>query len=474
MKTDHTGMKKIVIIIAFIVLWAGWLIGFPYYLMWLEGISLFTTLPDFTTIHSHFPDDAFRYAGSFLLQFYKYPVAAAAVQAAFPILSLLCWWAIVRKLFKDADSLLWMVFLPLPALLYFLRNDMALDRSCMVLGLSLVSAAAVSLFALAVRPFIRLPEFLHKTWLSVAVPAVCVSVSLVVICTDPINARYDEIAELEYLGKRQQWDKILEKVTPKDANENTFKRKYALLALSETGRLADDAFRYGLSGTDDFYFKKPDSPMTHSFNILFYRSVGMANPMVMLAYQQQTLSMTGLAFESVRTMADTYLRLKDYRLAKKYIDILDHSFSHRRWVKERLPQLEAIRDADPEYSQTGPRFAMQDFVMDMSSMVSRYPDDRKIADLLLCGVLAAKDGNKFLQHFRLIAPSQYPDGKNIPRIYQEALCPISSQLDRLTEGYGIDEDVWRRFMEFNTLISSGKANVARKKMYDTYWAYVFF
>lgn len=467
-------MKKLILILTFIVLWAGWLIGFPYYLMWLEGISLFTTLPDFTTVHFCFPEDIFRYAGSFILQFYKNPAAAAAIHTAFPMLCILCWWAIVKRLFKDPDTLLWIAFLPLPAILYFLENDMALGKSCMVVTLSVILAAVAALVSLFVKKQIRLPEFLHKIWLSIAVPVICTAIALVFIYTGPLNTHYDELAELEYLAQKQKWDKVLEKVPPQEAKDNLFKRKYALLALSETGRLADDAFRYSLSGPDDFYFKNPVSPLTFNYNMLFYQHIGMENPLIMQAYQQETLSMTGLSFDAVRTMADAYIRLKDYELAKKYIDILSHSTCHHRWVRERLPQLEAIRNVEPEYPQVGPRFIMQDFFVNISSMVSRYPEDHKMADYLLCGVLAQKDGYKFFETFSIIAEDQYPDGKGLPRLYQEALCSISKHVDGILQKYHIDDEVWERFVDFNDLMNSGKSHIAKRRYADTYWAYAFF
>lgn len=49
----------------------------------------------------------------------------------------------------------------------------------------------------------------------------------------------------------------------------------------------------------------------------------------------------------------------------------------------------------------------------MSSLVSRYPENRKFADYLLCGVLADKDGNIFHDVFLMLAPQLYGDGGKI-------------------------------------------------------------
>ena len=112
-------MKKFVPVLTFVLLWATWYFFYPYFLIWLEGFSFFTTLPDFTEIHFHLPGDIFRYVGSFLLQFYAYPAAGAAIQALLPVLFVLCITIIIKRLFKDPDSLVWFAYLFLPLYLYY-------------------------------------------------------------------------------------------------------------------------------------------------------------------------------------------------------------------------------------------------------------------------------------------------------------------------------------------------------------------
>lgn len=316
------------------------------------------------------------------------------------------------------------------------------------------------------------PKFFHKPWMTIAVSTICTCISVAVIFSGETNKQYDSFAGLDRMATGQQWEKILEAVTPKVAKADPYKRKYALLALSETGRLAEDAFKYGLTGAEDFYFEKPDNILAFNFNMIFYRSLGMENPLIMHGYQQQTLSKTGMTFSAIRALTDSYLRLNDHALAKKYIDMLAHSTCHRKWVKERLPMLEAIKGTESEYRLSGERFVMQTFLVDMVSMTARLPQNRKFADYLLCGILSEKDGNKFLHAFQGIAPTLYPEGKDIPRLYQEALCPITSQIEGLN--YQIDDSVWASFMDFNELVSQRKQSQAKRKHADTYWAYVFF
>ena len=465
-------MKRLITFIVFLILWGGWFFIFPDYLRWLESISFFSTLPDFTILHLHLPDDIFRYCGAFLLQFYAYPAAAAAIQAAFPLLCVLCLQFIIRRIFEDSENLCRIAFVALPLFVYLLADDTSLARSCVFLTGFAAAAIAVYLLSLTVKIRVPAPRLLRNRWLAMALPLVTAAVSVYFIYDGPVDRDYEEVCRLEYLGYRGDWDEILEIVSPKDAARNELKRKYALLALSETGRLTESALEYGLSGSDDFLFTDPKTLFTFNFNMLFYRSLGMANPVVLMAYQQETLSYAGLNFGAVRMLADTYLRVKDYDLAKRYIDILSHSTCHRRWLKERLPELEAIKGAESEYDAMGDRFSLQTFAADMWAMLSRYPDNNKYADYYFCGALAEKDGNRFYKAFRLIAPELYPDGNNIPRLYQEALCPIVSQ--GMSVEYRIEDDVWNSFLGFNDCLRKGRPSEAKKRYAGTYWNYVFF
>ena len=191
------------------------------------------------------------------------------------------------------------------------------------------------------------------------------------------------------------------------------------------------------------------------------------------AYQQSLQSLPGISFDALRTLTDIYLDNRDYDLAKKYMDILDHSLTHGKWVKERLPKLEAIRDAEPLDRMTGEPFILEDFINDMSSLVSRYPDNARYADYLLCGLLADRDGGRFYDFFRFLAPRLYPEGNGIPHLYQEALLLIASQDPRILDIYHIDEEVWKRFTDFTGMMQNGKTAQAKKKYAGTYWTYVY-
>lgn len=467
-------MRKIALVLTFVLLWAVWYFCYPYYLIWLEGFSFFSTLPDFTQIHFKLPQEILRYAGAFMLQFYSYPLAGAFVQAMLPTLFLLCAHTVVRRLFKDSEGLTWMAFLPLPVFVYFQMSDMTLTRTLTMLSAAAAVALTVFIATLWGKPFRHLPKFLHNRYLEVVLVLCIAALSAGMLMNDgSLNSHHEDIAYLEYLGEHKQWDDILETVSVQESLENEYKRKYVLLALSETGRLTEHAFRYGLSSSDDFMFYTLQEPLCLGFNVLFYRALGMNNPAIYHSYQQSVQSLPGLSFDVMRTLTDVYLEQKDHAMAKKYMDILAHSTCHRRWLRERLPRLESIKDQRPQVRFAGQKFVMESFLPDISAMVDLYPHESKYADYLLCGILAEKDGNTFLKVLNVIASTLYPDGRNLPALYQEALLLNASQDASILQKYHIDESVWKRFVDFTELMRQGKAAQAKRKYAGTYWAYVY-
>lgn len=468
-------MKKLILLsLTYVALWAVWYFAYPYFLVWLEGFSFFTTLPDFTAIHFHLPEDIFRYVGAFLLQFYAFPAAGAVIQALLPVLFILSVMTIIKRLFKDSEGLVWIAYLFLPLFLYYQMSDMTLVRSITILAALAAADLLVYVATIFVKPFGNVPAFLRNMYFCAVMLLLSLGMSVGVLTKyGSVGRHYEKVAHMYHLAQHQEWEKILEAISVQESVGNEYMRKYALLALAQTGQLTDYAFRYGLSSSDDFLFNDVQESFCLSFNVLFYRTLGMNNPAVYHSYQQALQSVPGLSFDAMRNLTDICLEQKEYELARKYIDILAHTSCHGKWIRERLPKLDAIRNAEPEYRMQGDKFIMESFLPDISSMYDRYPKDARYADYLMCAVLANKDAGTFLKIFNVVAPRIYTDGQRIPRIYQEALLLIASKEPMVLKVYKIDEDVWNRFTGFTGLMSKGRTAQAKREYADSYWAYVY-
>ena len=483
-KNNHQIMKKtfskpgnmlaLTALLLFAVMWAVWFFGYRYFLIWLEGYSYFSTLPDFASLYKEIPEGLPGYLGAFLHQFYKWPAVGAAIQAFFAVWPIVCIGVTVIRLFKEPARLLWIAFLILPVFVYRQFWDMLLYKSVLYSLVSTGIMLTVLIATMIKRPRWAMPKLMTVKILNpvVMVAAVALSVYFLAVL-DRGNKEQEQLARLEYLGEHRQWNEILKSVTVNDSWENELKRHYVLIALSETGQLPDHAFRYGLQGASGFIFYDNVNPLALNCNALFYECLDMHNAVIHQAYQQGVQTVPGVGFSSLRRLADTYIKLKDYTLAKKYVDILSHSTCHKAWVKERLPKLESIRNEQPAYIHDEYKATISDFTHTISSMVDRYRDNKKYADLLLCSLLADEEGDKFKNLFRYIAQVQYPDGTSIPRLYEEALVLISMVDPSVIQGYTISQDTIRRFNDYVALMNAGRGNQALKKYADTYWAYSY-
>ncbi len=469
---DKRCIPLVSLLFSVIVLAVAWYVSYPYFLRWLEGFSFFTNLPDFVQIHYHLPEDILKYAGAFLLQFYKYPLLGAIIQAVISVLFVSLVWSCIRRIFAEPEHQLWLAFIPLPLFVHYQLSDLTLARS--LAWMLCPALLLLVLITIRLKPFFRVPKFLSGTALSAVMSVVfLLSSSALLVKGNDLTRGYEEVARLEYLGENQRWEEILRTVSVQESQVNEYQRRYALLALLNTGKLADHAFAYGLSGADDFLFNDVQEPFCLGFNILFYKSLGMANPAIYQTYQRAVQSAPGISFNTVRFLADCYLETGDYTLARKYLDLLSHSTCHRGWVKSRLPKLQKLAGRSPSYSQTGSKFYLDSFLADISSMYDRYPHDRRFADLLLCGVLAQKDGTAFYRIYEVVSKYLYPDGKGVPDLYQEALLLVASKHPEILARHKIDESVWKRFADFTELMQQGKSAQAKRKYSGTYWAYVY-
>lgn len=461
-------------VLTFIGLTVIWRIKYPYFLIWLEGYSYFDTLPDFSSIFLQLPEDIFRYIGAFVLQFYKSPLLASVIQAAIAVFFVSCVWVLLKSILRDSKNMIWLAYLSLPVFVLYQLSDLTLSGSLKLIILVLLLIMIVRLIGLWKAISIPVPGFLRSTfWSTLCLCCAIIASTIVFYLEGSLCNQHETVARLEYYAENQQWDKILNTVSRQESLNDEYVRKYVLLALSETGNLPEYALSYGLSTADDFVFHDVQEPFCLNFNVIFYKQMGLYNYAIYQIYQQAVQSTPGMSFDSMRQLIDIYLEIKDYKLAKKYIDILSHSTCHGKWLEERLIKLEEIKDDKPLYNENTPKFTLMSFLADVSSMVDRYPDDKKLADYLLCGVLAEKDGFTFYNVFQIIAKTIYPDGVEIPRLYQEALLLVASHEPDAIQKYKISDEVWNDFMDFTNMMRAGKVSQAKRKYYNTFWTYVY-
>lgn len=494
-------MKKILLIQSLLLIPAVfifWIVAYPETLQWMEEYSFFSTLPDFTHLQVRLPGDALRYLGAFVLQFYRWTWVAAALQTLFAwaVMALASYvlWRVVRM-----EKLMWVAYVPVAVFL---------SRQCVYRDLeySFVWVIVMALIALATRLFIRRPLFVRysdgyqpnpspKGRREVSVPkrsrsalaliyfilpAVLLGVGFYMSATDMDCSFRERVHKVEHMAEEQKWDEILEFVTPEIAYNDPVLKRYAVLALLETDMLASRVFEYGITTPDDFYFMERDEFVGIYFNSLLYKSLGVDDEVIHLMYLLNEHSRLGFSFRSLRTMADAYLRKGDAILAEKYLTILSHTTCHRAWLKPRWEQLAALK-ANPVPRPTKPSdvaigaHGLQGQVQLLGEslrLMEIYPTNKKIVDILCCGLLAIGDLQNFGKYFDKFAPQAYA-GHKMPSYYEDALI-LYSYIDKtIYDRFPVRQSRLNDFKKFSQFMNSGQKARARQSAPTSYWAYMY-
>lgn len=127
----------------------------------------------------------------------------------------------------------------------------------------------------------------------------------------------------------------------------------------------------------------------------------------------------------------------------------------------------------PAYEYDANQSNIANFIHTISSMVDMNRDNRKYADLLFCALLSEEEGEMFKSMFSNLALYQYPSGKDLPRLYEEALILIAMTEPEVLNGFTISVDTQQRFSDYVGLMNAGRGTQALRKHADTYWAYSY-
>ena len=314
----------------------------------------------------------------------------------------------------------------------------------------------------------------------VILPATLMGVGFYISATD-MDCRFRErIHEVEHLAEEQRWEDILEIVTPEVAYNDPARKRYAILALLETDMLANRGFEYGVTTPDDFYFMERNEFVGIYYNALLYKSLGVDDEVVHLMYLLNEHSRLGFSFRSLRTMADAYLRKGDAILAEKYLTILSHTTCHGSWLKPRWEQLAALK-ANPVPRPTEPSdvaigaHGLQgeaQLLGEMLRLLDVYPNNKKILDVLLCGLLAVCDIENFGKYFDKYGPAAYA-GHKMPIYYEDALI-LYSYIDKsIYNRFPVRQSRLNDFQRFSQYMNSGQKARARQSAPNSFWAYMY-
>ena len=445
-----------------------WYVCYPHTLLHLEETDYWTDGPDTCHLLYLWPREWAEIAASYLMQFYKYRLAAVLIHVAMLLLVLLSCDVVVWRLSRRR-RLLWLSFVPAAAVALLLQTATAtLVESLRWAVLAVVLAVVVAVLTCRWRRAVRSSS--RRTFATVAVrwlPFVITAVLVVLLTTDKTRRQTELTNRIEHLTAQEQWADVLALTYDRRYALSDNDMSYSLLALSQQGQLAERLFTYPVRGLENVY-----SPTENfRFNAFFCHALGLPNEAIRYAFEEGQYMPAGFAFGTIRRMTDWLIEKgDDPQLADYYLRLLDHTTCHRRYITDR--RMRMLQSPD-RVAQQAPEFVgSPSFLHEAAVVLDREPANTVARDYLLCGLLLLGRTDAFCQLFDQLYVQM--DDKPLPRHYREALAAMRAKHPHVASTHQLGDDVVQAYQDFLRLMRqphTGRQQAADKYR-ETYWAYL--
>lgn len=293
----------------------------------------------------------------------------------------------------------------------------------------------------------------------------------------------EELMGYDFMVRTRQWNRII-LTANKKAPSAPLSVSALNLALAQKDFLADHMFDYYQNGGQGMFpnfvrdFWLPLTP-----GEAFYY-LGMTYVAQQYTYEaMEAIPDFQKSVRCYKRLAETNLINGDYKVARKYLNQLQHTLLYGSWAEETLKLLgneEAINN-HPEYGKLRKLAYKEDFYVsdrEMASMLGQlYMSNREnqmAFDYLMGWTMLNGDMENFPSYFSI---SNNQSSKDIPSCYQQALVLSWALSHPSPEGmpWSISSNILNGFNAFVQAQRQNQSAEQMKAQYGhTYWYYYFY
>jgi hypothetical protein len=298
---------------------------------------------------------------------------------------------------------------------------------------------------------------------------------------NPQTARVVEVERLIFAGK---WDEAV-MVQEKKPARNLISQYFYNIALSETDQLCDRLFL----GSQDFGAGSLVLPWGDEHldrGAYFYYSIGLINEAQRWAYEEMVVY--GYRPQNIILLAETSLINGDYRVARKFINILKRTIYYRDLsIKfEKMADNPSLIGSDPGLGGKLKILPKSSFFIKFNEPQNNLPlilesqaDNRKAFEYYIAGLLLTKNVEAVVDNIKKLKPMGYT---KIPRHIEEAalvyynstkIVPDLGGLTLSAKTQARFNQYFQAFIEARKNPETGKAKM-EKGFGDTFWYYFHF
>jgi hypothetical protein len=338
-----------------------------------------------------------------------------------------------------------------------------------------------------------LPDPSKKTWLQSGwnMKTILAGMIVIIVFTGGIkkyayNPRLSLFFEIDHNVQQAKWDKVLE-LTSRSRETNRLILYYTNLALYKTGHLGDRLFYYNQIGVPGLWLNRERDEISLFLGGEFFYNLANINEAYRWAFDAM-LAKGQSPPRLLKLLVMTSLINGDFKVAEKYLNILDQSMFYRNWAKHYRNYLNdpGLLLKDPEIVGKQHLLLKTDFVsgsndsgIALKQLLEDHPDNRMAFEYYMASLLLDKNLAAFSDNIGRLKTFGY---KEIPLHYEEALLVYMGSIKKnvLPVGYGIHKTTVQRFQDYAKSYSSysgspeNAATSFNKSYGNTYWFYFHF
>ncbi len=412
---------------------------------------------------------------------------------------------------KCSRFLRWGIVLVAIPILYWLIGPMVLLVAAWMLPVSVIYALVLMLLSTYFLPFstmrvmfgisyYRIPETLP--YVLMVIPVVIILMGyfarllpkmnrwvdaletglVVVVLVGLVPIGFDkkkyELIEYDYLVRVKNWNGIIAKAEKK-MPDLPMSVSATNLALAMTNQLGDRAFEFYQRGSEGLLPKFERNFSTTQLTGEIYYHLGLVNTAQRFAFEaMEAIPNYNKSGRVLKRLAETNLINREYKVAEKYLHILEKTIFYRKWAKRMLAMLgdEKAIDSHPLYGTLRKYRLKDDFLFSdreldkiCGQLFMHCHENQMATQYLLIAPLLDKDLQRFMQYAQYVQ-SQV---RYNPRSCQEAIAFVFMQQRQQPPQGLISQMVMQQMSDFaRTYSNGGQQSPEINRFRNTVWYYL--
>ncbi len=370
------------------------------------------------------------------------------------------------------------------ALMFLSAHFLPFPLSRVMIGISYYRFPAILTMTMATIPaviwlignFVRLLPKANK-WVNAATGL------LAVVCIGAIvrglgyDARKYELIEYDHLVRIQNWKAIIAKAE-KHMPDLPMSVCATNLALGMTNQLGDRAFDFYQRGSEGLLPKFERNFATTQLTGEVYFHLGLVNQAQSFAFEaMEAIPNYNKSARVVKRLAETNLINGQYKVAEKYLRMLEKTIFYRPWAQRTIAMLgdEKAIDTHPLYGTLRQYRLQDDFLFSereldkiCGQLFLHNQQNQMAAQYLLMMPLLDKDIQRFMSFVKVVQ-NRIPYN---PRAIQEGIAfAFMQQRQQLPQGI-VSQYVLQQMNEFGQIYSKDKSAEGLNRFRNTLWYYL--